>query len=166
MGNKKAKTPEYAPRKIFEQILKWSVIPTFDLVIEYGDQGFIVVKRKIAPYKNQWALLGLRMMKGERINDTLKRIAKNELSLNINPHRKIFLGQYVGKFKTEHQRQDLSTGYAIKARDTQLIKLNQDHFSDYLITKKIPSPIGAMYKFYLQKYLRYPNSVYHSQKEI
>ena len=147
------KTSRYAPREIFEKILEWTVIPTFDLVIEYGNKGFIVVKRKIAPYKNQWALPGLRMMKGEEINDTLRRIAKNELSLAINPRQRVFLGQYVGKFKTERKRQDLSTGYTLKVSTKQIIKLNNNHFSDYRITKKIPSPIGAMYKFYLLKWL-------------
>lgn len=35
---------KYAPREIFEYILEWSVIPTFDLIIEYGSKGIIVVK--------------------------------------------------------------------------------------------------------------------------
>jgi hypothetical protein len=43
---------KFAPKEIFEKILEWAVIPTFDLVIEYGNKGIIVVKRKIAPYKN------------------------------------------------------------------------------------------------------------------
>ena len=153
MENKNIKTLKYAPREIFEQILEWSVIPTFDLVIEYENQGFIVVKRKIAPYKNQWALPGLRMMKGEEINDTLKRIAKNELGLTINPRKKILLGQYVGKFITEHQRQDISTGYLIQMDNFQPIIANKDHFSNYRITKTIPHPMGAMYKFYIRIYL-------------
>lgn len=151
----KGKKLKYAPREIFEQIMEWSVIPTFDLVINYGNQGFIVVKRKIAPYKNQWALPGLRIMKGEEIDDTLKRIAKNELGLNINTQRKIFLGQYVGKFKTEHQRQDISTGYMISVAGSQPIQLNSEHFTDYRIAGTIPSPMGAMYKFYLKSGKKY-----------
>lgn len=47
---------KYAPQEVFEQILEWTVvIPTFDLVIEYGNQGVILVKRKIPPYQHQWA---------------------------------------------------------------------------------------------------------------
>lgn len=141
-----------APREIFEKILQYAVIPTFDLVIEYGDKGIIIVKRKIAPYKNQWSLPGLRMLKGETIDEALKRIAKQELGLKIDPGKKIFLGQYVGKFKTEHNRQDLSTGYYIKVSDNQKIMINQEHFSDYRITKTIPLNIGGMYKFYLKQY--------------
>lgn len=77
-----------APRELFVEILKYMPIATFDLIVEYGDQGVIVVKRKIEPYKNVWALPGLRMYKGESINDTLRRIAKDELGLTIDPEKK------------------------------------------------------------------------------
>ncbi|MDO8655771.1 MAG: NUDIX domain-containing protein, partial [Nanoarchaeota archaeon] len=132
---------KFAPRNIFEQILEWAVIPTFDIVIEYGNEGIIVVKRKIPPYQHQWALPGLRMFKNETIADTLRRIAGQELGLQINPAKRGFLGQCVGKFKTEHQRQDLSTGYSLRISSSQKIRLNEAHFSAIkLITseKEIP----------------------------
>lgn len=147
--------PKFAPRKIFEKILEWAVIPTFDLVIEYGDKGVLIVQRKIAPYQNQWALPGLRMFKGENIDDVLVRIANDELGLNIDPSKRKFLGQYVGKFSTEQNRQDLSTGYSIAIPSTQEIKMNEEHFSSMrLITSRneIPSRAGAMYKFYLNTF--------------
>jgi len=146
---------KFAPREIFEQILEWAVIPTFDLVIEYGNKGVIIVNRKIAPYKNQWALPGLRMFKGENIEDALVRIADKELGLKIDPSQREFLGQYVGKFTTEHNRQDLSTGYYIRIPSMQEIKLNEDHFSSmrYIASREgIPSRMGTMYKFYLDKF--------------
>lgn len=145
---------KFAPKVIFEQILEWMVIPTFDLVIEYGSKGVIIVKRKIPPYKNQWALPGLRMNKGEEIDDTLKRIAKQEVGLDIETKNKRFLGQRVGKFFTEYNRQDLSTGYLIHAEDTQKIVLNTQHFTSFKVVRDTPSNIGAMYKFYLNAYFR------------
>ncbi|MBS3170514.1 NUDIX domain-containing protein [Candidatus Woesearchaeota archaeon] len=152
--------PKFAPREIFEQILEWSVIPTFDLIIQYGDQGVIIVKRTIPPYKNQWALTGLRMLKGESIEDTLQRIAKKELGLDIDSKNKRILGQYVGRFKTEHQRQDISTGYLIQIPSTQPIILNPAHFSAIRIInskEEIPSRTGAMYKFFLEQYFNSAN---------
>ena len=145
----------YAPKEVFEQILRWAVIPTFDLVIEYGDQGVILVKRTIAPYQNQWALPGLRMFKSESINDTLKRIAQQELGLEIDAENKEFLAQFVGKFKTEQDRQDISSGYVVKVSDGQELKFNKEHFSAMILissVEEIPQNIGAMYKFYLTKY--------------
>ena len=147
--------PNYAPKEVFEQILKWAVIPTFDLGIEHGNKGVILVKRTIAPYQNQWALPGLRMFKGENINDTLKRIAQQELKIEINLDNKQFLAQFVGKFKTEQDRQDISSGYVVKVNEEQELKLNPEHFSAMMLVNsidEIPKNIGAMYKFYLTKY--------------
>lgn len=145
----------FAPREIFEQILEYSVIPTFDLVIELPDDGGIVlVRRTIAPYENKWALPGLRMFKPESIEDVIARIAEDEVGLEVDVDDRRFLGQYVGRFKTEHERQDISTGYVVRALGSE-ITLNRDHFSSHQIIKKrteIPAVIGAMYRFYLSAY--------------
>lgn len=93
------------------------------------------------------------MLKTEEIDDTLERIALWEVGLKIDSQRKVFLGQYVGKFKSEQTRQDLSTGYYILVSDKQEIKPNKDHFSSFRVTKKFPQLMGAMYKFYLERYL-------------
>lgn len=143
---------KFAPREAFETILEWAVIPTFDLVLSYGDQGVILCRRKIAPYKGVWALPGLRMFKPENIDDTLARIAKAELGLDVDPSRRVFLGQYVGRFRTEHGRQDLSTGYHIPVDGSQAITPNEAHFSSVSVTREIPRRTGAMYRFYLERY--------------
>lgn len=140
------------PKNVYDVVLKWAVITTFDLLIEYGDKGFIFVKRKIAPYKDVWAFPGLRMLKGEEINDTLERIAFWELGLKVNFKDKLFLGQFVGKFQLEQKRQDLSTGFYIKISDNQPIKLNEEHFYSMKISYKPPLPMGAMYRYYFQQY--------------
>lgn len=146
--------PGYAPRDVFESMLEWMVIPTFDLVLAYGSQSVIIVRRKIAPYKDVWALPGLRMYKGESIDDTLQRIAKAEVGLDIDTSDKELLGQFVGKFKTEHNRQDLSTGYLVRVPDDQPILINENHFYNYELTTTIPDNMGAMYKYYLGEYFK------------
>lgn len=115
-----------------------------------GDQGVIVVRRRIAPYRGVWALPGLRMHKPESIDDSLRRIAKTELGLEIDPSKREFLGQYVGRFRTEHDRQDLSTGYHLHIEPGQDVRLNEDHFTAWKLVNDIPTPIGAMYRFYLE----------------
>lgn len=142
---------KYAPRDIFEQILEWAVIPTFDLIIEIEGRGYLMVKRTIEPYKNQWALPGLRMYKDESIDATLIRIAKQEVGIDLDPTKKLLIGQYVGKFKTEHQRQDLSTGYYFKLPASTEITINGEHFSSFQLTRKVPDNSGAMYKYYINK---------------
>lgn len=77
------------------------MIPTFDLVLSYEGEGVIVVRRKIAAYKGVWALPGLRMYKPESIDAAIRRIAGQELELDVDPAKRQFLGQYVGRFRTE-----------------------------------------------------------------
>lgn len=148
---------KFAPHHLFDQILEYCVIPTFDLVIQMPDGRVLLVRRKLAPYANKWALPGLRMFKPESIEDTLLRIAKQEVGLEIDPHDRTFLGQYVGRFKTEHDRQDLSTGYLVKATSSQ-VKPNDEHFSGLRLISsadQIPSGTGAMYVFYLRSYFAF-----------
>lgn len=70
----------------------------------------------------------------------------------ISRNSRSSLSQFVGKFRTEHSRQDLSTGYYLRVKDNQKIVINQDHFSAYQIVTSAPNNMGAMYKFYLKIY--------------
>lgn len=148
------RSPVFAPREVFEQTLEYFVIPTFDLVIDVPDKGVLMVRRKIAPYAGKWALPGLRMYKNESIDDTLRRIAQQEAGIDIAVNDKQLLGQFVGQFKTENDRQDLSTGYAVTALSSEPT-INEAHFtgSRYIQDlSEIPTGTGAMYNFYLQQY--------------
>ncbi len=124
------------------------------MVIEVPDQGVLIIKRKIEPYNNRWALPGLRIMKPESIHDTIERIALQEAGLTLDLTSLRYLGQYVGRFQTEHNRQDLSTGYAVKA-NSSVLSINPEHFFSYRLiysANDIPKDTGGMYKFYLNKY--------------
>lgn len=140
---------KYAPPEIWEEILKYVPIPTVDLVLEYGDQGIIFVRRKIEPYKGKWALPGLRFLKGEDFNDAILRIARQELGLQVNPEEKTLLGVYTAKFRTAQGRQDISTGFYLPVSSDQEIRFNKEHFSGVRVTQEIPSNMGAMYKYYI-----------------
>jgi len=149
----------FAPRNIFEKILEYAVVPTFDLIVQCGDSGVILLRRKIAPYKGVWALPGLRMMKPEGIDDTLTRIALQETGIRIDPKKRRFIGQYVGRFRSEHQRQDLSTCYAVSC-DAPEVRINPAHFSGHCFIRakqEIPQNTGAMYRYFLELYFKNKN---------
>ena len=154
MTEEKAPAPglKFASREVFEQILEYAVIPTFDLVIEVAQQGVVLVRRSIAPYKDVWALPGLRMFKPEEISDTITRIAGDEVGLSVDPEKRVCLGQFVGKFEEEHNRQDLSTGYYLSVSADQAIRINKRHFSAVQLVQEwtdVPDDTGEMYRFYL-----------------
>ena len=137
-------------------MLKWAVIPTFDLVVEFPGtpRRVAIVRRKIAPYNHTWALPGLRMYKPESIDQTLSRIAADELGVEIELDSARYVGQYVGRFRTERERQDLSTGYAVRTLDPEP-RINGDHFSSLRFissVEEIPTRTGAMYRHYLERY--------------
>lgn len=147
-----------APPEVFQQILTYMVLPTFDVAIEVPGGGILLVRRKIPPYRNQWALPGLRMCKPEGIDDTIRRVARDEVGLRVNPAERRFLGQFVGRFTTEHGRQDISTGYVVTSA-TAAISLNRDHFSGCRMVhslEEVPRNTGAMYRFYLSRYFSNP----------
>jgi ADP-ribose pyrophosphatase YjhB (NUDIX family) len=145
---------KFAPREIFEKILEYAVIPTFDLVLEFENRGVILLKRSIPPYQDLWALPGLRMFKPEEIEDTLRRIAAAEVGVRVDPERRMFLGQFVGKFKEECCRQDLSTAYYLKVSE-QNAAVNAAHFTESRFVsavEEIPPDTGEMYRFYLAEF--------------
>jgi hypothetical protein len=82
----------------------------------------------------------------------LRRIARDDLGLRIDPKNKRFLGQYVGRFRTENGRQDLSTGYHIPVEPSQRVLLNTEHYSQWKLVDEVPQPVGAMYRYYLDAY--------------
>jgi hypothetical protein len=95
------------------------------------------------------------MYKNEGIDDTLTRIAEQETGIDVDIDNKQLIGQYVGRFKTEHSRQDLSTGYAVTALSSDVI-LNNAHFSGSCFintAEELPIATGAMYRFYIENYL-------------
>jgi ADP-ribose pyrophosphatase YjhB (NUDIX family) len=155
MTRRKRPEIKFAPREVFQSMLEYGVIPTFDLIVEMpGRSGIVLVRRTIAPYAGKWALPGLRMFKPESIEDVICRIAEDELGIEVDVDNRRFVGQYVGRFRTERQRQDLSTGYVVTAFGDR-IRVNREHFSGHQIIKEpaqVPASTGAMYRHYLDRY--------------
>lgn len=145
----------WAPDDVFPLILKYSVIPTFDLILK-GSAGVLLVRRRISPYRQRWALPGLRILKGESIHACLSRIALLEVGVRIDPARGVYIGQAVASFRT---RQDLSTCYAFDIPIDE-VRLNCEHFSGWRYVKGIPDmprASGGLYRRHLSQYFAHVN---------
>jgi ADP-ribose pyrophosphatase YjhB (NUDIX family) len=143
------------PDEVWDLIRRYAVIPAFDPLIEVPGRGLLLVRRRLAPYQGMWALPGLRMHRPESVADTLRRIARDQVGLEINVDERVFLGQYVGRFRTEFQRHDLSTGYFVRAVAGEPC-INRTHYTGYRFVTcedEVPASTGAMYRFYLQCHL-------------
>lgn len=143
----------WAPKRAFAKMLKYGVIPTFDLIL-HSPEGILMVRRRISPYVDMWALPGLRILKGEMIEDCLKRIAEDEVSIEINPAAARFVRQAVVKFASNHNRQDLSNCYAIEI-GTEAIHINKENLSAWTFARDLgsmPTPLGDLYRHHLSFY--------------
>lgn len=148
--------PRWAPTHVFDEILKYSVIPTIDLVLQCGP-GIVLVRRVIPPYARKWALPGLRLLKGDGIDDCIERIAREELGIRSSDlSEPFFVGQGCVKFRTEMERQDLASSYYVKTTSRSFV-LNADHYSSVRLIgsiEEVPSGTGTLYRTELGKWFR------------
>ena len=145
----------WAPDDVFNAILRYSVVPTFDLILE-GIDGVLLVRRRISPYARLWALPGLRMHKGETLYECLSRIAHDEVGVQIDPYKGRFVNQAVARFQTHQKRQDLSTCYAFNLEIDRVV-LNAEHLSSWMFVRdleNIPDAIGGLYSDHLNRYFQ------------
>ena len=146
----------WAPKHIFDEILKYSVIPTMDLVLQCGP-GIVLLKRVIPPYARKWALPGLRLLKGDSVGDCIERIACDELGIRSSElSEPVFLGQRCVKFRTEMERQDLASSYYVETTSRSFV-LNADHYSSVRLIgsiEEVPTGTGALYRKELGDWFR------------
>jgi ADP-ribose pyrophosphatase YjhB (NUDIX family) len=142
----------HAPEKVWEATKEWFPISCIDPVIEYGNQGVIMVFRKLEPYKDMWAFPGLRLLRNETDEEAIKRILKDQLGLEVDPTEREELGSFNAEFGT---RQDVSRAFILRVSDDQEIKPNPKHYSEVAIVLPggpFPMPMGEMYQHFLALY--------------
>lgn len=82
-------------KKVYKQILDLMPICCVDLVL-YNKGKILLAKRKNNPAKDQWWVPGGRVLKNEKLTDSVKRKAKDELGVDVNIKKVI--GIYEIKF--------------------------------------------------------------------
>lgn len=66
----------------WETIVAKSPVPSVDLVVDCAD-GVLLAKRQNEPAKGEWFVPGGRVQKGEPIEETVHRVAREELGVSI-----------------------------------------------------------------------------------
>jgi ADP-ribose pyrophosphatase YjhB (NUDIX family) len=78
---------KWIPNELFQTIQQSIPIACVDLIILRRNNGIIetlLIKRKIYPEVGKWCLIGGRIIKGEHVNDTIRRQAKIELGISVD----------------------------------------------------------------------------------
>lgn len=88
------------PKEIFDYIENYVPFSSVDIIINYKNEGIILTKRAIRPYRGWWHLPGSVILKNERMVDAVKRSAREELGLELINIQ--FLGNYELFTKRRH----------------------------------------------------------------
>ena len=107
------------------------------------------------PYKNKWNLPGGVVFKTEKLSDAAKRVAKEELNLNVRIEG--FLGVYENPVYYRHDISHVFLASILKGKIVRDFQSSQAKFF-----KNVPSDMVP----YQKKILRDANDVFRKQKSM
>jgi 8-oxo-dGTP diphosphatase len=125
------------PSQIFDQIKKNVPLSCVDAIVVQDNQ-FLLVKRKIPPYKNKWCLPGGIIKRGQKIIDRLNQVGIEELGIGFIIVRS--LGFYE---KIYRERHDITHCFIVNAKSDRLVldfQASQGRFF-----KKIPKNTASFH---------------------
>ena len=101
MTDKKPFSPEEF-KTIYSKVPRLCV----DLIIKTLE-GIVLTLRDIAPYKGKWHFPGGTVLYGEKVTDTIRRIAKEEIGVSVNVEK------LLGYIEYPSEEKDRGFGYTI-----------------------------------------------------
>ncbi len=127
------KNKKYIPEKEFISI--YERVPRFCVeVLVQTSKGIILTKRNIHPLKGYWHFTGGTVYVRESIEKSVKRVAKEELNLDVEMIKDIGVCEFINSYKQKGQRHIVSIAYLAKAKDLSKIKLNEQG-SEFMFCK-------------------------------
>ena len=83
----------------FAEVIKNTPLVSIDLIVKNGRGEILLGRRKNNPAKDFWFVPGGRICKDETLSQAFKRIAKNELNIDIDISDAKLLGPFDHKYK-------------------------------------------------------------------
>jgi len=99
-----------APKKEYDNFRKYFAFSCVDLVI-FDGKSVLLTRRTRNPYKGYWHLPGSMVHKNEKISDTIRRSAKEELNLDVRVVRSLGFYESLDRY-----RHDISHGFVVSIR--------------------------------------------------
>ena len=117
-------------------------------VVLVSENKILLTKRSIPPAIGQWHTPGGTVLKGETLEMTVKRVAKEELGVSVKVVK--FLGVIEYKSFINHYSQDISLPFLVETKSKKTIKLD-GHADKYDFFKEIPrNTIKELKDYYLK----------------
>ena len=71
-----ARQRKWLPARLWDEIIQKMPVPCVDLILQRPNDSILYGWRLISPYRNVWALVGGRMLRGENLLQSASRIAR------------------------------------------------------------------------------------------
>jgi ADP-ribose pyrophosphatase YjhB (NUDIX family) len=130
-------------KKIYSKVVRLCV----DLVIK-TPEGIILTKRSIKPYKDMWHLPGGTVLLKEKLTDSVKRVARDELGLEVGIDKFLGFIYYPSAQKEKGYSWIVSAAFLAWVESGKIEK-NEDT-KDIKIFKKLPEDIIKEQKNFLK----------------
>ncbi len=129
----KTKDNRYISDKEFVRI--YEKVPRFcvEVLVKTKD-GILITKRNISPFKGYWHFTGGTVYLKESIKKAIKRVAKEELNLDVEMVKMVGELEFLDDYKKRGQKHIISIAYIASAKDISNIKLNEQG-SKYMFCK-------------------------------
>ena len=128
------------PINKYKEILGVLPILCADVVIQNTRGEYLLIKRANEPKKDQWWVIGGRVLKGETIEEAAIRKVKEETGLQIKKPRPIGYFELVfgeNPFGLPFEYHSASVVFTVIIDDRQSIKLDSQS-KDFKFAKKLP----------------------------
>lgn len=153
MNNNKDK--RYIPEKEFIKI--YERVPRFCVeVLVKTEDGILITKRAMHPFKSYWHFAGGTVYLKESIKKAVKRVAKSELNLDVDFIRSVGEMEFLGDRKKKGQNHMVSIACIVEAKDIGSIRLDEQA-SNFMFCKyksDIPKHIIKEHAVLLNKILK------------
>jgi ADP-ribose pyrophosphatase YjhB (NUDIX family) len=117
-----------------------------DLVIK-GEHGVLFSLRAIEPQKGNWHLPGGRVFKGEKIEETIARIAQEETGLSVETEKCLGYMEFLDEVQDGHERHTVSMVFLVRVTGGELKPDFQSGGLEYFT--EIPQPFDPIHKDFL-----------------
>lgn len=119
---------EWIPDEIWSDIVEHVPIPSVDLLV-VTDDGLLLAKRRNEPAKGEWFVPGGRIHKGESLQETVHRVAREELSVDVVIEEE--LGAYDHRYETANVedvggKHYVAHGYVVRP-ESERVNLDRQH---------------------------------------
>jgi len=139
------------PLEQYKEIL--SVMPIFcvDIIIQNGRGEYLLVKRSNEPLKEEWWIIGGRVLKGETMEEAVVRKVKQETGILVKEMEPIGYFELVegaNPFGLSFKYHSMSVVFKVVIGDSQPVKLDEQS-AEYKFAKELPA--GLAIKPFLAK---------------